>query len=201
MGHMQDIASSLVQDDPRAQAARIVETLCRITGARGIAVLVEREGALSVFVGFGVELRRIATLERKWGAHTPVLAAGQIINLDGATLAPLLLGELLVGALFVEGGVYGDDMEAALVILAYAIVAGQEKPTLFPSRDDDGLMSSRQMRAVNARQLTIFCARHEWNLSSAARAMGVTRRTLYLKLKALNVKRQRVPKSYKRIPQ
>ena len=49
-------------------------------------------------------------------------------------------------------------------------------------------------------QLLALLQRNEWNLAKVARLMGVTRRTVYMRLRSFGIERQRVPKLYKKLP-
>jgi transcriptional regulator of acetoin/glycerol metabolism len=44
-------------------------------------------------------------------------------------------------------------------------------------------------------QLRQALARHEWNLSAVARRLGVTRRTVYMRMARFGIARKRIPKS------
>jgi transcriptional regulator of acetoin/glycerol metabolism len=44
-------------------------------------------------------------------------------------------------------------------------------------------------------RLLLSLNRYEWNLSRVARDIGVTRRTIYLRLKKYGIERRRVPKT------
>jgi len=44
-------------------------------------------------------------------------------------------------------------------------------------------------------KLLLLLNRNEWNIARVARMMGVTRRTVYLRLQRYNILRERVPKS------
>jgi transcriptional regulator of acetoin/glycerol metabolism len=49
-------------------------------------------------------------------------------------------------------------------------------------------------------QLLSLLERNEWNLAKVARLMGVTRRTVYLRLRSFGIERRHVPKLYKKLP-
>jgi transcriptional regulator of acetoin/glycerol metabolism len=44
-------------------------------------------------------------------------------------------------------------------------------------------------------KLLLLLNRNEWNIARVARLMGVTRRTIYLRLQRYNIPRERVPKT------
>ena len=49
-------------------------------------------------------------------------------------------------------------------------------------------------------QLLSLLQRHEWNIAEVARLLGVTRRTVYLRLRSFGIERKHVPKIYKKMP-
>jgi len=49
-------------------------------------------------------------------------------------------------------------------------------------------------------QLLSVLERHEWNIAEVSRLLGVTRRTVYLRLRSFAIARKRVPKIYKKMP-
>ena len=44
-------------------------------------------------------------------------------------------------------------------------------------------------------RLLYLLSKHEWNIARVARVMGVTRRTVYLRLERFNLSRKRLPKT------
>jgi transcriptional regulator of acetoin/glycerol metabolism len=44
-------------------------------------------------------------------------------------------------------------------------------------------------------KLLLLLNRNEWNIARVSRLMGVTRRTIYLRLQRYNIPRERVPKT------
>jgi len=48
-------------------------------------------------------------------------------------------------------------------------------------------------------KLLLLLNRNEWNIARVARLMGVTRRTIYLRLQRYNIPRERVPKGRLRV--
>jgi hypothetical protein len=52
---------------------------------------------------------------------------------------------------------------------------------------------------IERQQLLVLLRKNEWNIARVARIMGMTRRTVYLKLERYGIPRQRVPKSRRRL--
>jgi transcriptional regulator of acetoin/glycerol metabolism len=50
---------------------------------------------------------------------------------------------------------------------------------------------------VERHRLIELLKRNEWNLARVARVLGVTRRTVYMRLKRYDIARQKVPKTVK----
>src|SRR5205807_10649342 len=48
---------------------------------------------------------------------------------------------------------------------------------------------------IEREKLLLLLDRNEWNIARVARLMGVTRRTVYLRLQRYNIPRERVPKT------
>src|SRR5437016_6253274 len=53
---------------------------------------------------------------------------------------------------------------------------------------------------IERQRLMAALERHEWDIARVARLIGVTRRTIYLRLKRYKIHRQRVPKTLKPCP-
>ena len=49
-------------------------------------------------------------------------------------------------------------------------------------------------------QLLTQLERNDWNIAEVARLLGVTRRTVYMRLRSFGIERRRVPKLYKKMP-
>ena len=45
-----------------------------------------------------------------------------------------------------------------------------------------------------------FLERNDWKIAAVARLLGVTRRTVYLRLRSFGIERKHVPKIYKKMP-
>ena len=49
-------------------------------------------------------------------------------------------------------------------------------------------------------QMLSLLERNEWNIAEVARLLGVTRRTVYMRLRSFGIERKHVPKIYKKMP-
>jgi transcriptional regulator of acetoin/glycerol metabolism len=73
--------------------------------------------------------------------------------------------------------------------------APSERPAR--SREDawETYLERTPVEDMEREKLLLLLNRNEWNIARVARLMGVTRRTIYLRLQRYNIPRERVPKT------
>jgi ActR/RegA family two-component response regulator len=186
--------SILVADDPRRSADRILTRLIQIHQARGGAILRPRQEQAEIWLSAGLSLAAVAELPVRWADHREALAAGRAVVEPGFALLPATLGEELVAALYLaqpEGLAAGDarlfGAAIAQAVLAAEAAPGRRPPETSPTEE------------ARLHMLSLL-ERHEWNIAEVARLLGVTRRTVYMRLRSFGIERKRVPKIYKKIP-
>jgi transcriptional regulator of acetoin/glycerol metabolism len=110
---------------------------------------------------------------------------------------PLLDGSDLVGGVYVEGGTAElQRVKGFQQVLARAVLAATDPEALRAfGADLLGVGVERSKREITLASLR----QHEWNISRVARELGLTRRTIYLRLTRWGVDRQRVPKTARRL--
>lgn len=176
-------------DDPQRQAQKLLRHIvaeCKANAAAAVAV-VDRE--LTTFAG-EVPLIRLTALQLLWKAEEKALRAGQPVFGDDSGVVPLTDGRQLVGLLFVEGGERVEPRAACVLALAAALKAGREEA----ARPESEMLTDVE---IERQRLLAALQRNEWNIARVARLLGVTRRTIYLRLARHEIPRRRVPKSLK----
>jgi hypothetical protein len=189
-----DLAAALVADNPRGQTERLITTLIDSGQAKGAAVLIpEPEDQLSVFLAAAVSVEPLAGATALWRTGRDELAAGFPRTSGRHTLVPLRENGDLHALLYLEDaqGPPGDFEWYALVLTK--AVQAAHRPPQEPLRIEDYFASSRQAD-VQKRHLVDALNRNEWNIARVARVLGVTRRTIYLRLKRFNIAREKVSK-------
>ncbi len=185
----------LVSDDPRRAADRILTRLIQIHQANGGAILRVRDGQVDAWISAGLPLTALAELPVRWADHRQILAGGRSVVEPGFAIFPAMLETEMVGALYLaqpEGQTVSDARVFGAAI-AQALRAADEVtgPLRIPETSP----------AEEAKlQLLGLLERNEWNLAKVARLMGVTRRTVYLRLRSFGIERKHVPKLYKKLP-
>ena len=83
-----------------------------------------------------------------------------------------------------------------MVALAATLKIARENPFRLEA-DDMEIVTGAE---IERQRLLSALERHEWNIARVARLIGVTRRTIYLRLKRYKIDRRRVPKTLKVCP-
>ncbi len=185
----------LVADDPRRSADRILGRLVQIHRARGGAILRPRDRQADVWLSAGLSLASLGDLPARWADHARSLAAGQSVVETAFALLPAMLGTEMVAAIYLaqpESAPLGDSHVFGAAI-AQAVRAADGLATTRPSLD---LRPAEETKL----QLLSLLERNDWNIARVARLLGVTRRTVYMRLHSFGIERRRVPKLYKKIP-
>lgn len=187
-----DLARILVSPDPRGIAERLLRYSVDVLKARGGAVLQLQRPRILAFVTVDIELERLADARAAWMRGAAALEAGQPVACLGAVLLPLLLAELLVGAVFLEGITEGDLGEVSLP-LAAALAAPAA-----PQRGLQEALTDMTSDELQREHMLVLLQNNEWNVARVARLMRCTRRTVYQRLERWGITRQRISKSPRR---
>src|SRR4051812_19109323 len=186
MRHIDQIAALLFADDPKSKAERILSSLVAESDARGGAVLSIRHGRLTLLVGQDLDLAQLSDVHNNWRAAEPTLAAGTVHREGFGMLAPLKDGAELVGVLFLDAPRAFDlaDTEILRALLGKAVSPGAIVP-----QTPIIAAQAEPLPAHEAEKEQLFRAlqRDEWNIAVVARKMGVTRRTIYLRMERYGI--------------
>lgn len=185
----------LVADDPRRSADRILGRLVQIHRARGGAILRPRDRQADVWLSAGLSLASLGELPARWADHARSLAMGQSVVDAAFALLPAMLGTEMVAVIYLaqpEGAPLGDSHVFSAAI-AQAVRAADGLATARPSPELGPAEATRL-------QLLSLLERNDWNIARVARLLGVTRRTVYMRLRSFGIERRRVPKLYKKLP-
>jgi transcriptional regulator of acetoin/glycerol metabolism len=190
-----DTLALLVADDPRRQARRLLQHVATRAKAKAVAIVNVDGDELASFVG-EVPLSRLTALQLVWKAEAKALRAGTPAVGDDYSVLPLMDGLGLIGILFVEGGSGVEMRSASVVALSAALKAARERP-VGEDREESVSVPGGE---VERHRLLASLERYEWNVSRVARLIGVTRRTVYLRMERYKIDRRRVPKTLKPTP-
>ena len=190
-----DIAADLVSIEPASQATRLLGRLMEHVRATAGAVLVPSDQDLRVFVSRQASLERLSQGRSAVAAQRLLLQRGEAVQADGITLLPLTREGGLVGVVLPEG--VASSLEGVDLILTAIVAAVMVAMAPRPLGGDLDQFVGIRSDEVERHRLVELLKRNEWNLARVARVLGVTRRTVYMRLKRYDIARQKVPKTVK----
>jgi hypothetical protein len=180
------LAAVLVAPDPQGAAEHALAYLMGVHGASMGAVLALRGKSLVPYATREMEGRRLDTMKRSWPTLEGVLRAGRVVRMDDLVLYPLEDEGIVVGLVLVGGRIASVREELFKTFGVAMAKAIQVAPPVGPP--------AARPTGLAKEALLVNLAAHEWNIARVARMMGVTRRTIYLRLRRYGIDRVRIPK-------
>lgn len=189
MNTLGSMIESLVADDPRRSADRLLSKMCEVAGAEGGAVLVPQGGATTVLLSFRLSLTGLGSLPIRFQDHRARLAKGDVVSATGFALAPVSSeSDAQVAWVYLENPRMTDakELRPFLLGIGKAIGAlGASEPIRTPSVNRADANRANILRILED---------NDWNIARVSRELGVTRRTLYMRLAAFGIARKKVPR-------
>ena len=189
MNSLGSMIESLVADDPRRSADRLLSKMCDVAGAEGGAVLVPQGDNASVFLSYRLSLAGLGSLPIRFQDHRARLAKGEVVSASGFALAPVDAGGgSPVGWVYLENPRTAEPKELRPYLLAMAKAVGAHGQA-------GGARPPNVNRAdANRANILRILEENDWNIARVSRGLGVTRRTLYMRLAAFGIARKKVPR-------
>jgi hypothetical protein len=208
-------------DDPRRLAERTLEVVMSLSNGRSGAVFTHGDGKVTLFASRGIDQHVLDAIQTVWNRFRESFVAGESFYAadlatdrrlkDGerggaASLAvvPVFEGDELVALLYVDSldphFCTAQDLERMgkfSRILAKAVADTGTPEPHHPSRSEawETYLERTPVEDMEREKLLLLLNRNEWNIARVSRLMGVTRRTIYLRLQRYNIPRERVPKT------
>jgi Bacterial regulatory protein, Fis family/GAF domain len=208
--------------DPRRLAERTLEVVMSLLNGRAGAVFTCGGEDVTLFASRGIDQAVLDIVPVIWAAQKTGFRAGETFYVPDragerrlpATLAekpgpasfavvPVLEEEALLALLYVDSQEphFCDSHDLERLSKFSRIVAKSVNDTTAPrpaggSADSwEAYLERTPVEDMEREKLLLLLNRNEWNIARVARMMGVTRRTVYLRLQRYNIPRERVPKS------
>ena len=190
-----------------AAAERAIDAAAAYFSARSLAAFSREHDHMFPVAVRGADQRVQDAILRAWSSHRSDLAAGRAlygaaIEMDpeheGGTfvLAPLMQGEDISGLLYVQADDprFHDpkDLDALVQFSRMFVSALLGPPVRLAGLYD--FLERTPSGEVARQQLLVLLERHEWNIARVARALNVTRTTIYKRLERYGLERVRIPK-------
>jgi transcriptional regulator with GAF, ATPase, and Fis domain len=208
-------------DDPRRLAERTLEVVMSLTNGRSGAVFSHDQGRIALFASRGIDQHVLDAAGAVWTGQQETLRSGQTFYVPDVNserrlpkadangpvsfvVVPVLGNDGLAAVLYVDSldphFCTAQDLER-LTKFSRIIAKAVGEPTVaaerLPTRAEawESYLERTPVEDMEREKLLLLLNRNEWNIARVARLMGVTRRTIYLRLQRYNIPRERVPKT------
>lgn len=189
MNSLGSMIESLVADDPRRSADRLLSKMCDVAGAEGGAVLVPQGENASVFLSYRLSLAGLGSLPIRFQDHRARLAKGEVVSASGFALAPVNAdGGSPLGWVYLENPRSAEPKELRPFLLAMAKAVGALSEAPFAR------VPNVNRADANRANILRILEDNDWNIARVSRELRVTRRTLYMRLAAFGIARKKVPR-------
>lgn len=204
-------------DDPRRLAERTLEVVMSLLNGRSGAVFTCDPQPV-LFASRGIDQSVLDTVPFVWKSQEPAFKRGETFYVaDRSTERRLPHGNDRLGpASFAIAPVFQDDTLLALLYVdshephfcdthdlerlnKFSRIVAKSVTETAPRRGSgpdawETYLERTPVEDMEREKLLLLLNRNEWNIARVARLMGVTRRTVYLRLQRYNIPRERVPK-------
>jgi hypothetical protein len=208
-------------DDPRRLAERTLEVVMSLSNGRSGAVFTHDDGKVTLFASRGIDQHVLDAIQTVWSRFRESFVAGEAFYAadlatdrrlkpsergGAASLAvvPVFEGDELVALLYVDSldphFCTAQDLErmskfSRILAKAVADTSVPEPRGAARSEAWETYLERTPVEDMEREKLLLLLNRNEWNIARVSRLMGVTRRTIYLRLQRYNIPRERVPKT------
>jgi Bacterial regulatory protein, Fis family/GAF domain len=209
-------------DDPRRLAERTLDVIMSLNNGRSGAVFARDGDRVALFASRGIDQHALDNVQNVWSAFREQLEQDETFYVpdrsterrlpapDGSVggpssfaVVPVFDAEELQALLYVDSldphFCAPHDLErlrkfSRIVAKAVADNAPIEERSQ-SSKAWETYLERTPVEDMEREKLLLLLNRNEWNIARVARLMGVTRRTIYLRLQRYNIPRERVPKT------
>jgi GAF domain-containing protein len=210
-------------DDPRHLAERTLEVVMSLTNGRSGAVFTREPDKLTLFASRGIDQHVLDAIHTVWGRFRQGLERGETFYVSERSsdprlpraedrqgpasfaVVPVFDGEQLVALLYVDSldphFCTDHDLDrmakfSRIVAKAVADTSGERGGTTAERADGwEAYLERTPVEDLEREKLLLLLNRNEWNIARVSRLMGVTRRTIYLRLQRYKIPRERVRKT------
>ena len=218
-------------DDPRRLADRTLEVIMSLSNGRSGAVFSREGDQLALFASRGIDQAALTlhpsrcgadTATRSWPARRSTSRSGRPTGafpprprtnaLEAASFAvvPVFDAEKMVALLYVDSGdPHFCESHDLIRLTKFSRILSKAIADSSPERQRAAVtvdswetyLERTPVDDMEREKLLLLLNRNEWNIARVSRLMGVTRRTIYLRLQRYNIPRERVPKTRRRTAQ
>ena len=205
-------------DDPHRLAERTLEVVMALVNGRSGGVFAAMDRRLTLFASRGIDQFVLDAVETLWAraesrdqlqrgqpVYVPETEKDENLRTAGgpASLAvfPAFDGGELLALLYVDSSdrdfcdARDVDRLARFSRMLVRAVRPEAQPPARLLTGWEAYLERTPVHDIERQKLLLLLDRNDWNIARVARLMGVTRRTVYLRLQRYNIPRQRVYKT------
>ena len=194
-----------------------------LNNGRSGAIFTHADDKVALFASRGIDQAALDSMEAVWARHRESLKVAETFYCPDRTaerrlptevneepgpasfaVVPVFDNEVLVALMYVDSNdphfCASHDLERLTKfsrIVAKAVT--DTLPVVAKGRQQaeawETYLERTPVEDMEREKLLLLLNRNEWNIARVARLMGVTRRTIYLRLQRYNIPRERVPKT------
>jgi hypothetical protein len=179
---------SVLQDGTPAEVARrAVRVLSNAYRCPCAAAFLEERGFLKMLSGSGIDQSAIDAVNELWSTSRRRLVSGNIVLRTTSAMLPLMAEGELVGVVYLRSD---RPLSAIPEQQAGPICTLLAKLCRTPMDAPEAQISTLFPEDLERERLIACLETHEWNIARVARAMGVTRPTVYARMERLKIERK-----------
>ena len=212
-------------DDPKRLAERTMEVVMSLNHGRSGAVFSREAERLTLFASKGIDQTVLDAVQTVWNNYRDSLQKGETFYVPDAAserrlpkaealrgaaasfvVVPVFEGEELVALLYVDSldlhFCESHDLArltkfSRIVAKAVSDSAQGKRAVASPAEVWRTYLERTPVEDMEREKLLLLLNRNEWNIARVSRLMGVTRRTIYLRLQRYKIPREKVRKTLK----
>jgi transcriptional regulator with GAF, ATPase, and Fis domain len=215
MADLVDLLLTLLsREDPRRLGERLLDAAVARYDGRRAALWLRKQERCTLFLSRHVDQGVLDAVQAVWTSRREALRGGQVLTaregsgprelreaIEGtparsAVLAPVVAEQRTIGLLYMEAAeqrfASPEDLDGVRQLSRVAAVAlSSTAPFEAPRQVIAAYLENMSEQAVARDQLLVLLERNDWNVARVARALGVTRATVYQRLARFEIPRQR----------
>jgi hypothetical protein len=206
-------------DDPRRLADRTLEVIMSLSNGRSGAVFSREGDQLALFASRGIDQAALSYTHLVWGQYRDSFLAGVTFYVPDRTTDRRITATAenerveaakMVALLYVDSGdPHFCESHDLIRLTKFSRILSKAIADSSPERQRAAVtvdswetyLERTPVDDMEREKLLLLLNRNEWNIARVSRLMGVTRRTIYLRLQRYNIPRERVPKTRRRTAQ
>jgi hypothetical protein len=199
--YIEGFADLVIPNDPEAFRERLLAGVVARFAARRVALFLVQGERLRLAASSAVDQVALDRAQELWEGHVqgngsrPVIEAPKK-NAPGVVAIPIAEPE---GLLYFETDkpavADGPELQRLAELSAIALRENAAVPVRTLAA---GYLRQASEEDLLRDKLLLALQEHEWNIARVARLLGVTRRTIYLRLERWGIARRKIPKTAKR---